>query len=90
MSAVQQLEYVRIYFTPRRGKLLSLEDVYMAILYPAAIGWAPTAALFAAGSVAYKQNQGLDANRDGQITVQEAASKVRAKFQKGVQAGYSG
>jgi len=90
MSGVQQLEYVQKYFTPRRGKLSSLEDVYMAILYPAAIGWAPTAALFATGSVAYKQNKGLDANRDGTITVQEAAARIRAKFQKGVQAGYLG
>ena len=90
MTNVQQLDYVQKYFAPRKGRLKSLEDVYMAILYPAAIGSAANAALFKKGTVSYKQNIGLDANRDGTVTVQEAASKVRAKFQKGLQLGYFG
>lgn len=90
MSAEQQLDYVQKYFTPKSGRLQSLEDVYMAILYPVAIGRAPGTALFAKGSVAYKQNKGLDANSDGKVTVHEAAAKVRAKFQKGVRPGYLG
>jgi len=90
MSAPQQLDYVEKYFSPRRGKLKTLEDVYMTILYPAAIGSSPAATLFAKPGVTYTQNVGLDANRDGKITVQEAASRVRAKFQKGVLPGYLG
>jgi len=90
MSAPQQLDYVEKYFSPRRGKLKTLEDVYMTILYPAAIGSSGAATLFARPGVTYTQNVGLDANRDGKITVQEAAAKVRAKFQKGVLPGYLG
>jgi hypothetical protein len=90
MSAVEQLDFVQKYFAPRRGSLRSLEDVYMAILYPAAIGLPSTSTLFAEGTTAYKQNKGLDANRDGTISVHEAAAKVQAKFQKGIQAGYLG
>jgi hypothetical protein len=90
MSAVQQLDFVGKYFSPRRGRLHSLEDVYMAILYPAAIGWTPSATLFASPGVAYAQNVGLDANRDGRITVQEATSRVRTKLEKGPLPGYLG
>jgi len=89
-SNVQQLDKVQKYFAPRRGQPKSIEDVNMTILYPAAIGWAPSAPLFKSGSVAYRQNKGLDANHDAKVTVQEAASKVRAKFQKGLQPGYLG
>ena len=90
MSAVQQLDFVQKYFSPHRGKLCSLEDVYMAILFPAAIGKSPGATLFASPSIQYQQNSGLDVNHDGIVTVQEAASRVRAKFIKGLQPGCIG
>jgi hypothetical protein len=90
MTAVQQLDYVEKYFAPKRSRLQSLEDVYMAILYPAAIGWPSSATLFAGHSVTYRQNKGLDANHDGTITVHEAAASVAAKFRKGIQPGYLG
>ncbi|WP_175896027.1 lytic transglycosylase [Burkholderia cepacia] len=38
MTAVEQLEYVHRYFLPSKGGLRGLEDVYMHILYPAAVG----------------------------------------------------
>ncbi|MCA8078206.1 SH3 domain-containing protein [Burkholderia cepacia] len=38
MTAVEQLEYVHRYFLPSKGRLRELEDVYMHILYPAAVG----------------------------------------------------
>jgi hypothetical protein len=90
MTAVQQLDYVGKYFAPKKDRLQSLEDVYMAILYPAAIGWPSSAALFTGRSITYRQNKGLDANRDGTITVHEAAASVAAKFRKGIQPGYLG
>ncbi len=90
MTAVDQLDYVRKYFLPHAGKLHSIEDIYMAILYPAAIGQSPDHALFASGTKAYQQNKGLDTNRDGTVTVEEAASKVRAKLEKGLKAGNLG
>jgi Peptidase_C39 like family/Transglycosylase SLT domain len=80
MSAVDQLDWVEKYFLPYKGKVRSLEDCYMAILWPAAIGKGNNFLLFRGGTVAYRQNSGLDSNRDGKITAGEAASKVRARF----------
>jgi hypothetical protein len=90
MSAVNQLDYVKKYFEPRKGKLQTLEDVYMAILYPVAIGTGSDHVLFDKGTKAYTQNKGLDKNKDGKITVGEAAAKVRAKLQKGLGPGFAG
>ncbi len=53
MSATQQLDYVRLYFLPYSGRLHTLEDVYMAILYPAAIGKGASHVLFSSGTTAY-------------------------------------
>ena len=39
--------------------------------------------MLCSGGVAYRQNAGLDTNRDGQVTKAEAAGKVAAKYNKG-------
>ena len=88
MSAEDQLDVVEKYFSPKKGQLHSLEDVYMNILLPSAIGHAPTFVLFPGGTKAFDLNRGLDINHDGTITVEEAASKVRAKFERGIQPGF--
>lgn len=90
MPASAQLGYVELYFKPHRGKLNTLEDVYMAILYPAAIGAGSDHVLFSSGTRAYSQNAGLDLNHDGSITVGEAASHVRAKYHKGLTGAHFG
>jgi hypothetical protein len=90
LSAVAQLDYVEKYFTPKRGKLKSLEDVYMAILYPAAIGKPPSHALFIDPSKTYQQNAGFDKDNDKQITLAEISQVVRARYQQGLQPGYLG
>lgn len=38
MSNVRQLDYVRLYFLPFKGKLKKLSDTYLAVFYPALIG----------------------------------------------------
>jgi hypothetical protein len=83
MTPVEQLDYVKKYLAPFKGKLNSLEDVYMAVLYPKAVGKDADYTLFRRGEegtkeyTAYWQNRGLDINKDGVITKLEAASKVR-------------
>lgn len=87
LDAVQQLSFVYYYFKPF-GDLSdwSLEDVYMAILYPAAIGkpsdWTMP---WKYGELAYKQNAGLDKNKDRKITKAEAAAGVRRQYELGMQ-----
>jgi hypothetical protein len=90
MSAEAQLDYVKKYFQSSKGKLHTLEDVYMAILYPAAIGKGADSTLFKAGTKAYEQNKGFDANHDNKITPAEVSAKVRAKYQKGLGPGFVG
>lgn len=90
MSAVEQLDYVKAYFNRFKGRLKSLEDVYMAILYPIYVGKPLTYIAFQSGSVQYRQNSGLDQDRDGKITVKEISNIVRKKFEKGLQPGYLG
>lgn len=86
MTAVQQLDYVEKYLKPFKGKLNSIEDVYMAILWPKAVGkdadytlWKDNPSLTQAKRklTAYWQNRGLDIDGNGVITKSEAASKVK-------------
>ncbi|MFD4120895.1 transglycosylase SLT domain-containing protein [Alcaligenes faecalis] len=85
MTAEQQLEWVLAYFMPYKGRLKTLADVYMAILWPAAIGKADGWTLWdkASRPTTYRQNAGLDMNKDGKITKAEAAAKVLAKLERG-------
>lgn len=81
MSRSQQMTYVRKYlkqFPAIQGG--SVDDVYMAVLWPAAVGKPDGYPIFRAGTIAYKQNRGLDTNGDGQVTKFEAAAKVKARF----------
>ena len=92
MTAVEQLDYVQKHFQPYKGRCKSLSDVYMAILWPAAVGKPEDHVLFDKSKHAkrYSQNAGLDANKDGKITKKEAAAKVEKKLQSGNQPGYKG
>jgi hypothetical protein len=86
MSAEDQLTYVAKYFRPYHGRLATLEDVYMAILWPLAVGKDDGYILFDVVSkpTTYRQNAGLDLNKDGKVTKYEAAAKVRAALQRGL------
>jgi len=80
MTAERQLDFVEKYFVPFTGRLNILEDVYMAILYPRAVGMGRSYVLFRSPSVEYQNNRGLDSNLDGAVTVAEAADLVRKRI----------
>lgn len=94
MDRMKQLEYVWLYFrnfirdTGKRPQ--SLEDVYMIIHWPAAVGKPNSATMYTKGTSAYNVNAGLDINKDGIITKEEAGRLVRAKLTKGMQPEYFG
>lgn len=90
MTAVQQLDYVEKYFMPYKGKVKTLSDAYMCILYPKAIGKKEEYCLFDRDStpIAYRQNSGVDLNKDGKVTKAEAAQCVMNKLTKGLQPQY--
>lgn len=87
MTAVEQLDYVQLYFKPYHKRIHTLSDMYMAILLPKYVGQPETSVLFS-GGVAYRQNAGLDSNKDGRITKAEATAKVHAKYLKGLREGF--
>jgi len=80
MTAEQQLDYVARYFATYKGRLKTLEDAYMAVLWPKAIGQGSNYVLFSKPEIAYDQNRALDLNKDGRITVAEATSFVRKRL----------
>jgi hypothetical protein len=88
MTAEDQLDYVAKYFSPYKNRIKTLEDTYMAILFPAAIGKPLDFVLFSKDSpdhpLRYIQNHGLDCNKDGLITKHEACLQVRMKLERGL------
>jgi len=86
MTAEDQLRYVYRYFEPLKGRLHNLGDIYMAILWPRGIGKSDDEVLFKAGAL-YKQNAGLDINKDHLVTRGECIAKVLQKKTKGMQPG---
>src|SRR5262249_42960731 len=54
MTELAQLDFVEVYFKPFKSRLATLSDVYMAILWPAAVGRPESYALFSKPSTAYK------------------------------------
>ena len=90
LSAEAQLDWVRQYFSPWGHRLRGIEDLYMAILWPRAVGKPLAYVMFRDGQAAYAQNKGLDANRDGQVTKGEACMRVLAKRAKGLSLTHRG
>lgn len=89
MTPEDQLTWVYWYFRlqiERHGPITNLEDCYMAILWPGAIGSPVSSALWTQKDrpTTYRQNAGLDSNKDGTITKAEAAAHVSEKLVKGM------
>jgi hypothetical protein len=87
MTAVEQLDYVDLYFRPWRGKMHNLGDVYMPILWPDAVGKPDSYVMFTEGGAhpaLYLQNRGLDVDHSGKITRGEVAAAVEAKLKSGL------
>ena len=90
MKAEEQLKYVELYFKDYIGKFKSLSDVYMAILYPKAVGKSEDYVLGGTNqnsvSKIYNINKKYDKNGDQQIQKSEAASVVQARYDEGLAA----
>lgn len=89
MNPEDQLNYVYRYFSPWKGRLKSIGDIYMAILWPAGVGQPDSFPLWDAKTrpTTYRQNAGLDVNKDKVITRGEAVSKVLQKVVRGHEPG---
>jgi len=81
MTPERQLDYVFKYLDQPRlqGKVKSLDDMYMAVLWPQAVGRPAEDALFRQKDTPtrYAQNRTLDQDKNGEITKAEAAARVK-------------
>lgn len=88
LTPEQQLDWVEKFFHPWRGRLHGVADLYMAILWPVAVGRPDSHVLFDVHDrdhpARYRQNHGLDINGDGHVTKGEAAAKVIALRAEGL------
>lgn len=78
MSPVEQLRLIEKYFTPFKGHLTSLADVYLAVFRGFIVSGGPEAVIAPLNSSfkerqAYSLNRGLDLNGDHRITKNELA-----------------
>ncbi|MEO1448666.1 MAG: lytic transglycosylase domain-containing protein [Bacteroidota bacterium] len=83
MTASQQLEYVYAYLDQvrvRYGPYQSLTDLYLAILYPKARGQDVCYTLYAKPSINYRQNAGLDENKDSRVTIRDIEMRMKRLF----------
>jgi hypothetical protein len=83
MSFTEQLEYVRRYLATYAARITSLEDCYLAVFYPAAIGRLDSYVMGRRGAPGfdgrvYDQNAGFDRDKDGDVTRGEVCATIRA------------
>lgn len=91
MDQLTQLEQVFKYFEfwMRAGKRFTqLEDFYLTIFYPAAVGMKADQVLFDSASPkylkSYTQNKGFDTDKDGKITIGEISTAIYQSYYDGM------
>lgn len=93
LSQIDQLAWVFKYFDMwvKRGKTITqLEDFYLTIFYPKAVGKKADEVLFrrdssdALEAKSYAQNNGFDSNKDGTITIGEISVRLYDTYYKGM------
>lgn len=89
LDAMGQLSYVYKYFAAMKDdwSAMTTADVYMAILWPKAMGKPLSYKMWQTGTDEYKVNRGLDINKDGMVTKEEAASIVLKLEKQGYEPG---
>ncbi|MGH9928343.1 MAG: baseplate hub protein [Pyrinomonadaceae bacterium] len=88
MTAVEQLDFVEAYYSDKARRINNLDDAYLAVLWPIAVGRADNYIMWQQSTgpyqAQYAANSGLDVNRDGTITKGEAASSARTSYKNGI------
>lgn len=83
MNHTEQLELTYRYLNEKRKTYRDFEtltDLYLAILYPKALEHEYCYSLYEAPSKAYKQNIGLDQDKDGRVTIQDIDKYLQKKY----------
>ncbi|RMG19094.1 MAG: lytic transglycosylase domain-containing protein [Bacteroidetes bacterium] len=83
MDAIQQLDYVYQYLQQvkvKHGNFEHLNDLYLAVLAPEALGKDYCYTIFARPSPEYERNAILDENQDGSVTVSDIDRRMERMF----------
>ena len=83
MTPIHQLDLVHEYLQTMRERYRnyeSLTDLYLAILYPKALEGSLSYILYAKPSRAYRQNSGLDENKDGKVTASDIDQRMQRLY----------
>jgi hypothetical protein len=94
MSAIKQLDYVEKYFKQfKKKKFKTLTDVYLAVLYPAAMGKSKNHVVFDGTSSSKRQrgyylaNRLLDKDKDKKVQQREIAAFIHRYLKEGLKKG---
>ena len=83
LNPVEQLDYAQKFLemvkVERQVEFETLTDLYLAILYPKAVGKRDFT-LYAHPEVAYVRNKGLDMNKDNQVTTEDIDQRMAMKY----------
>lgn len=88
MNPVRQMDFVYEYLAlvrERYGDYKDLTDLYLAILYPKARGGDYCYTLYAKPGQSYRQNSGLDEDKDGRVTVSDVDRHLKRKYPEAYQ-----
>lgn len=91
MSFSEQMDHVKDYLQDTlnaRGFKgpVGRDDLYTAVVAPAALNKSDNSSVYSRGSKAYSANKSLDTNRDGKITRAEITARVDSWYDMGMKA----
>lgn len=82
-TPLEQLDYVEAYLTDQKkryGSFKSFTTLKLAVLYPVAMKKRSNYVLYESPFLDYHQNEGLDTNKDGKVTVADIERKMKADY----------
>jgi len=85
-SAMEQMDMVKSWFSKYKGRLRSLEDVYLAVFMPSLIRKSPNTVVARKGNPIYDQNSGFDRDKKGYFTRRDVTATIRGHKGTGAQA----
>ena len=93
LSNVAQLDWVEKYIRRQLANIglmaiKDYDDLYLLVFYPVAVG-KPDAYTIPLSGIGYRQNAGIDVNKDGVITVADFKAFIRSKIPVGELSGFT-
>lgn len=83
LNPIEQMEYAQKFLNmvkqERNVEFDSLTDLYLAILYPKAVGQRQFT-LYQHPEAAYTRNKGLDINKDGKVTTEDIEERMAERY----------